>query len=328
MTLNTAAWAIDGATIDSSLARTEAYANSSGEEGIVQKGDLKVSPLDVPGNGLKISSGAALVLNRYQSTPDQMYVVTNPGSHTVPSASMPPSNVSVQTYIVAIAVGDTEFNNSGHPYMPASIPVEDQPDYEYVRPIVVLETAFNARNYPAVPLARLVVPANTTTITSGMLTDIRALARPRTKLEMAHTAGPASTNPLNGAGGTPGQYERWPNVGVITVTIPTWAVRAKVIGFVEGVKITKAGTGGLKAYIETTGLGTSLTNINESDPTSGPDRRSYNFGGEITLTDALRGTSQTFSVQATPNDTPSKGFLEADQYSSVAIQIYFEEKPT
>ena len=58
MTFNHAAWAIDGATINSALARTQAYAANSGQQGIVQLGDLKVTELAVAGNGLLISAGA------------------------------------------------------------------------------------------------------------------------------------------------------------------------------------------------------------------------------------------------------------------------------
>lgn len=327
MTFDNAAWSIDGTLVKSSQARTAVFSDSGGVEGIVQKGDFKVTQLGSPGNGLLIAGGAGMILNRYQgSTPNQTYVVTNPAAHTVSSAIV--SNPAIQTYVVAVAVGDPEYSQTGHPYMLSTDPPDGAENtFQYVRPIVVLESAFNARNYPAIALARLVVPANTTVLTNAMLTDLRKLARPRTELKMEHVPGPVSTNTLNGGGGVAGTYERWPNVAVVTVTIPSWAVRAKIMGFIEGITLTKAGTANLRAYVEGTALVTPVTNIDENDPGTGNDRRSYNYAGEMDVT-SIAGTTKTFSIQATPTTTPSKGALVTNSASSVAMQVYFEEQPT
>lgn len=322
MTLNKAALAIDGALTNAALARVGTFATSSGTEGVVQATDLKVS---VSGNVFSLAGGAALVLNRYQTAPNQMYVVANDGPHSIGAGLMPPSSPSQQTYIVAVAVGDKEFSQAGHPFMAATDPpVGQESTFEYVRPIVVLESAFNSRNYPAVPLARAVIPANTVTFTNAMLTDIRALARPRTDLRMAHVAGPASDNNLNGGGGTPGTYEKFPNVTVITTVVPPWAKKAKIIGFIEGLKLTKAGTGKIRAYVEGQSTPSAVTNLDENTGTT--VRRSYSFGGEIDVS-AYAGTTKSFSVEATPNDTASKGAWVADNKTSVGMQVYFEENP-
>lgn len=328
MTLNNAAWAIDGALSSAALARTGLYASlPGGTEGIVSRTDLKVTQLATPGNGLLISGGAAVVLNRYQTTPNQSYVIVNDGTHTVASSSMPAAVGTEQTYIVAIAVGDKEFSNAGHPFMLATDPpVGEEATFAYVRPVVVLESAFNSRAYPAIPLARLVVPASTTTFTTAMITDIRTLANPHSKLEIANVVGPGADNPLNGGGGTPGTYERFPNVPVVSVTVPSWAKTAKIMGFVEGLKLTKAGDGKLRAYVEGTSLNTPVTNVDENAAGSGNERRAYNFGGEIDVS-SVAGTSKVFSLQGTPNATADKGALVADGQTSVAMQVYFEEKP-
>lgn len=326
MTLNKAAWAIDGPTINASLARTEAYAATSGAEGVIGRNDLKVTALAVPGNGVQISAGAALVLNRYQTDINQTYTITNVGVETIGSGSMPSGQSSEQIYIVAIAVGDPEFSQSGHPFMLATDPPSgEESTFTYVRPIVVLETAFNARNYPAVALARLTIPGSTTTIQQSMITDLRQLANPRSKLVIANVSAPSSDNSLNGGGGVAGTYERWPNVGVLSVPVPSWAVKAKIMGFIEGTKLTKATVAQLRAYVEGTALNTPVTNINERDP-GAIDRRSYNFGGEIDVS-SVAGSPRVFSVQATPNADPSKGGLVSDNQTSIAMQVYFEEQP-
>lgn len=329
MTFNNTAWAIDGALTDASLPRTEAYHNSSTEEGITAKADLKVTALDTPGQGVQISMGAGQVLNRYQTNPNQMYTVANPGVHIVPSSSMPAASPSQQTYVVAVAVGDPEFSQAGHPFMLATDPpAGEEATFEYVRPVVVLESDFNARAYPALALARLTIPADTTVIQNSMITDLRALARPRTWLAISHSPGAAGNNSLNGGGFVAGVYERWPNVAVLTVKVPSWAVKAKISGFVEGARLEKAGIGKLRAYVEGTALSTPVTNVDEYNPNTVRDRRSYVIGGEIDVRD-IAGTTKTFSVEGTPNNDASKGFLVAAGGStSVLLQVYFEEQPT
>jgi hypothetical protein len=329
VTLNNAAWAIDGATIDSALARTESHANSSGNEGVITRGALKVSPLDVNGNGVKIAAGSALVLNRYQATPNQMYTIANDGVETVPSAEMPPAAASEQTFIVAIAVGDPDpaFSQTGHPYMTGSgVPAGQEATFRYVRAIVVLESDFNSRAYPAVPLARLVRPASTTTITAAMLTDIREIARPRRSTEVANVVGPGSDNPLNGAGGTPGAYERFPNVPILSVKVPEWAVKAKIMGYIEGLKLTKAGDAKLRVSVEGSALNTPYTDVDENAAGTGNERRAYNVGGEIDVT-SVAGQNKVFSVYGTPVATADKGALVADARTSVGLFIQFEERP-
>lgn len=335
MTFLTAPWAVDGATINSSLARLATYAALGGAEGILQKGDLKVSALPAPGHGLQISAGGVAILNRYQSTPDQAYVAYNPTVHTMNTSQMPASNASARQYLVCVTIGDPEFSQVGHPWMGAGDPpVGAENTFAYSRPFIVGPVPAGTKkfsqlglNYPAYALARLEVPANTTTYTEGMFVDLRKMARPRSWEAISHVPGPGAANPLNGAGGTPGEYERWPNVGVLTVEVPEWAVTAKITGFVEGAKLTKAGQAKLRAAVSGTALATPVTNIDEATPGSSADRRSYNIGGELDIR-TQAGNTVTFIVQGTPNNTASKGALTTDSATSAQIRVYFEEVPT
>lgn len=335
MTFLTAPWAVDGALINSSLARLATYASLGGAEGILQKADLKVSALSTPGHGLQIAVGGVAILNRYQDNPDQAYVAYNPTVHTMNSAEMPASNASARQYLVCTTIGDPEFSQVGHPWMLASDPPAGQENtFVYVRPFLVGPVPAGTKkfselglDYPAYALARLEIPANTTTYTNDMIIDLRKLARPRSWEAIAHVAGPGTANPLNGAGGTPGDYERWPNVNVLTVEVPEWAVAAKITGFVEGAKLTKAGQARLRAAVSGTALVTPVTNIDEATPGSSADRRSYNIGGELDIR-TQAGNTVTFIVEGTPNNTASKGALTTDSATSVQIRVYFEEVAT
>ena len=334
MTFNPAPWAVDGARITSSLARLQTYASTGGAQGVVGFGDLKVSPLDIAGNGVQIAAGGGLVLNRYQTSPTQTYVVENPTAHIVGSSSMPGVSASERYFILAVVVGDPEGDQNGHPFMPSEIPDGQETTFTYVRPVLVSVASATATDvpltasvrYPALPLARIRIKANSQTITSDDITDLRKMARPRSLEVIEHVAGPSTADPLNGGGGTPDTYERWPNVGVITTTVPDWATTVVVTGFVEGAKQTKAGGGKIRVAISgKAGKVSALTNIDETAPKNSADRKAYNLGGEISVSD-LRGQTVTFIVEGTPNDTASKGFLTTDANTSVSLRALFQEK--
>lgn len=235
MTFNNAAWAIDGARITGALARLAAYATGGGRSGVVKPSDLKVSPLAVPGNGLRISSGGANVLNYYQADPDEAYVVSNAGVHTVLSADMPAPVPATAYYLVCVVVGDPEFDQTGHPYMPTTIAPEDAPDFEYVRVVVVPCSAGTTHfeelglDYPAYALARLEIPASTTTITSEMIIDVRELAQPRS--ERVVLTGQPSTG-LNLT-----QADVFHPTGLWTdytpsIDVPSWATKVDVVAHI------------------------------------------------------------------------------------------------
>lgn len=324
MTFYNAAWAIDNATLRSALARVQAYAANSGAQGIVQSGDLKVGPLGTPGNGLTISAGSALVLNGYLGAgTDQMYTVSNPDVHTVSSGDMPSVSGSDQAYILAVVIGDAEFAQTGHPFMgPSDPPSGEEATFQYVRPVMIscgaTATTLSV-GYPAIPLARINIPSGVSTITSGMITDLRSLSRPRTQLEMGQATSDGAHNVTNTA------WQRVPAASCVTVDIPSWAVRAKVVGFVEGLRLTKSGSNQVQIYVESDNRNGVSTNVNENLSGS-DDRRSYNVGAVIDVRD-LRGTSQKFSVRAQATNGGSSGSLVTDASTSAFLSVYFEEAP-
>lgn len=331
MTFKKAPYAIDGPTTGAGLARTAVY---DGSEGIINKGDLKVTQLGTPGNGLLIAAGAAVLLNRAQgSAINESYTAVNVGTHTVSSGSMPASNALAKEYLVLLTVGDPEYYSGSHPWLQASDVTPGQEDtFDYVRPFIYGPVTAGATvdslnlAFPCIALARLNIPSSTTTITNAMLTDMRELARPRSKLATSKIDA-GGTNTLIGTGGVAGTYERWPNAGILTIKVPTWAVKAKVFGFVEGAKLLKAGNNKLRVYIEGTALVSTITNVGEQAPGASGDRRGYNILGEIDVT-SIQGQTVTFSIQGSPNTTGDKSSLSTDTATSAAIQVYFEEQPT
>lgn len=242
MTFENTAWAIDGALLGSALARRAEFAAVSGAQGIVLKGDLKVTQLAVPGVGLLIDPGVGLVTNKYQDTPNETYVVSNPDSHTITAGEMPAASGSDRSFILAVVVGDPEFSQSGHPWMGSDDPpLGEEQTFNYIRPTLI-EVADNTITsldvtYPALPLARIDIPASTTTITNAMIHDLRALARPRFSQEVFISPAETWTSadpryiPAGSAFNNWGSAEFSPSVKV-----PEWASRAILTASINGVR--------------------------------------------------------------------------------------------
>lgn len=328
MTFASAPWAVDGARTPAALARTASYAETGGAEGVISQNDLKVSPLDVPGVGLQIAGGGALVLNRYQTPVSQSYTVLNVNTHVVDAADMPPVAGSDRWFLVCVVVGDPEFSPAGHPFM-TSDPMADPENFDYVRVVLVPcnsgTKSFRELNkaYPALALARVKIPANTTTVTAANIeADLRKVARPRTS-EDIFTSSQAGNNLLNG-GGVVGAYEVWPNTASFSVDIPEWATVCKPFAFIEGAMLSKAGVGALRITLVGAGA-TTTTNLNESAPTSGYDRKGYSIGGKITIPASMQGTTATIRIEGSVNSEAAKGMLDTDQYTGSYMRVRFEE---
>lgn len=325
MTFNNSAWAIDHAATTAALARRATYASTSGNEGVIAAADLKVAPLDVPGVGVKIGAGTALVLNRYQTTVSETYTVLNSGDHTITSDQMPAASPAAQSYLVAITVGDPEFSQVGHPWMGSDDPPAGEEDtFSYVRPWLIAcpanTTSAAALNlpYPAYALARIDVPANTTTITAAMIHDLRHLANPRRSEEMLTAAESASAN-LTGTA-----MHQFPAGAHWAVNVPDWAVTAKILGFVEGVQFTAAAQGSFEVLF-TDGGAAESTQFNFSAPTSGTDVFSVNLGGTISVPAAYRGTQRTMAVYAQLANTSMNNHANQSQWTSSTVRVLFEE---
>ena len=324
MSFSTAPWAIDGPIINSALARQQTHITSSGSEGVAQAGHLKVAPLNTPGVGVQIAAGGGVVLNRYQTNGiDQSYVVSNPDPHIIPSDSMPGSVPVARSFILAVVIGDPQYSRLGHPWMPSTGPEAGQESsFVYVRPTLI-PVASGATslsvNYPALVLARIDIPANTTTITAGMITDLRRIARPRTEIHMGQTAGGVKT--LNSAANV---FTNFPPNDALTVRVPEWATKAVVMGFVEGLYKTKLGFGELAITIRDKGISGIVTPIDEPAPAGNGDRVAYNVAATLDVT-SVRGQTVSFATLGRPLNTASVGFLQSNANTTVGMTVQFKE---
>ena len=334
MTLNKASFIDNGPLIGMDLFRTAAYMSGGRYEGVATADALKVRATPVASRGVIVGEGAAFVLNRYLSAPDQAYPVTNIGEETLGSSFFPGVDPVDRSHLVVVTVGDPNYSQVSHPWMPGVVPVGEVDTFQYVRFYVIPNVPAGTKRfeslgsfYPAYALARIDIPGGATNITDAMITDLREIPFPRSVEFIRHMSGPTTAQDLNGQGGTPGEFQNFPNTVIFPVDIPVWATRAYITGFAEGLRCVKAGTGKMRVQFGAIGT-TESTNIDEPAPGGGDNgiRVSYNLGGEIAIPAAYRGQTVNIRIEATPNTTASKGFLKALDSSSGQIRVRLAEK--
>lgn len=325
MTFNFAPWAIDGARTSAALARIQARAATGGRSGIVAPLDLRVLPLAVNGNGVRISSGNAVILNHYLNDPDESYVVSNPATHTVLPADMPAPVPQTAYYLVAVVIGDPAFDQTGHPFMPSTpLAPEDAPDFEYVR-VVILPCSANTRsfaelgyNYPGYALARLEVPPNTTTITAPMIVDLRELVQPRSERVVLMGQPPAGQNVTSAA------YAAWTSFQP-SVQIPSWATHVQIVANIAGVLHMDPETQGSIRMVLGSLVGADSTYVfDDSTGISGGERVNLlaATGGRV---DSMAGTTQVLALQGF-RDPAFSGYIGTYGGQTHVYDIQFLEK--
>lgn len=224
------AYLVDGANYSAAAFRRALFTATGGREGVGLPGALKVKALQVPGAGVTIAAGTALLLNRWQSNPIEAYQIATDQMMTLDIEANTSSN-SQTIYIWAYIV-DPQFPGQSIPSGSTAN------DYKY------WEIGYGSAlpvGRPFLPLASFVLPANTGTITNDMITDMRWMASPREQT-FTKTFFPTADSPASLGG-----YNTWPAIeGSIDVDIPYWATHADVEFVYQGIKTTgdgQVGTG-------------------------------------------------------------------------------------
>ena len=276
-----------------------------GNQGVTEGDDMKVTALSTPGAGVQISDGSAVIAGK--ASPVQgFYTAYNIGSDTVDIAAT--GGVGRSDMIV--------------------LRVED-PEYEGVRdpatdPIVFFEVVSNVSSsattvpsgYSAIPLARIDIPASTATITNAMVKDLRQVANPRRDRRI-YTAYPVSSSSLAKTAG----YKDWPADAQWSVPIPAWAGRANIVVTMAGISMD---TGAVWVNFQTV-IGSRAGQDSVLDDNQTGVRRSTEvIADTFTMPSAMRGTTQTLKVQASPN-LPMNGNISVNNGTAIVADVEFVE---
>lgn len=277
-----------------------------GNQGVTEGNDLKVRELSTPGAGVRVGDGSAVV--RGAAWGQGSYTQYNVGDASVPIA---PTGSAGRSDLICLRVEDPEYEGNRDP-------AADDIGYLHVISGVSASTKTVPSGMTAIPLARLDIPANTATITNAMITDLRQIANPRRERTL-YTAYPGFLSRLTAQNG---QWYNWPAAARWKVPIPTWATTAKVVVTLAGLRLSESD---VFAYMQTV-LGTDYGQTTSIDDDQGNNirRNTVVLADTITLTAALRGTTQDLYVRTQPSKS-EWGNLGVDAATSLIADVEFTE---
>lgn len=253
-----------GAEHTPDLGRAIAHAASQGGEGVVLPTDLKVTPRSPAGTGVDIAPGQAFIRQRAANVAAQSYLGYAPGPSSVDG---PAVSASVRSYLIIVHIKDPQY---GYPAYPTSSPSQIKGG-PYVYPELYGPVPGNTTRASQIPaladkavyaLARIDIPANTTTITAAMIDDLRKLARGRTELflDSADRAGRPNLN-VSPTEAPNGAWTAFPEYAP-AVLVPDWATDFRQSVLVTSVRQFNATTKGhIRALLGDIGGAASEINL-------------------------------------------------------------------
>lgn len=178
MAFDSVPWAVGGGSENSEAhARMLTYFMFQGTEGVLSATDMEVKPLAIPGGSVRISPGGFCAIGRGSGQLYESYMGRNLSDTVVPID--PNTGGSPRTDLIIALIQD--------PFIPGSpwnIPL-DQANGPYAVPWVIKNvpntiTSFRelGNNWACVTLAKVTLPANTATVTAGMITNLRKKVGP------------------------------------------------------------------------------------------------------------------------------------------------------
>lgn len=300
------AYAVDGGRVPASMLRRELWASTGGSNGIVGIHDLKVTQLPTPGAGVAIARGGAIATTRVSGANEQeSYILAQDSGVTLPITA---TGASGRTEYVIARIDDWHFTGNPAPADPLNA----------IYWAFSTVSTLSGITYPYVPLAKLTIPASTSTITTAMITDLRNVANPRKSRQLfAYDLGPTDTLATQ---------ESWPDVGGFDVVVPEWATQAHVVATFSQVLIPAGSTRGgfLWANLKNGVGGPTVRYLAPGLPNA--HRATFVAAGDMAVPEELRGTT-VYSYTAGNVTAGAGGYLTIDGNSAVVLDIEFHETP-
>lgn len=320
MTWDSVPWFTEGGAEHSSeVARLLAYAAFGGAEGVVGSADLQVKALGTPGAAVQVRTGACAVINRAQGSAYQAYAARLPVADQVPIAA---TGVSARSDLIVARIENPY--SYGETWPNASDPKVGP--YVYTRVISgVPKTTTRVRQVrssdSAIALARVDIPANTTSVTQAMIKDLRTMVAPRRDRRL-YTAFPSTLSTLtysdNKWHNWPGEPAKW------DIDVPEWATRLKIVTTIAGLRMTKS-----NIYASMQNVFGTIQGQNTviDDNTGTPTRRqTVVIADNMNISSSLRGTTQRLYLQTYMSKIES-GDLSVDGSTSIVADLEFVEAP-
>ncbi|WP_413100921.1 hypothetical protein [Streptomyces sp. Inha503] len=308
-----------GASHSSEVARLLAYAAFGGAEGVVGSADLQVKALSTPAAAVQVRTGACAIINRAQGGAYQAYAARLPTADQVPIAA---TGVSARSDLIVARVENPYSYGETWPN-PADPTVGP---YVYTRVISgVPKTTTTVRQVrssdSAIALARIDLPANTTTITQAMIKDLRTMVAPRRDRRL-YTAFPSTLSTLtysdNKWHNWPGEPAKW------DIDVPTWATRLKIVTTIAGLRMTKADVFASMQNVFGTIKGQNT--VIDDDTGKETRRQTVVIADNLSISSSVRGTTQRLYLQTYMSKIET-GDLSVDGSTSIVSDVEFVEAP-
>lgn len=306
-----------GAQHSPEVGRLLANVATGNAEGIVNPTDLRVVPLDVPGASVRVLPGAALIPSRATDGASQSYVARNPTEDVV--AVTATGSGSGRNDLIVARIEDPFA--AGEPWADPTDPTVGPYVFSRVIPNVpasaiassAAATAYLASiGQTAIPLAGIALPASTGTVTSGLITDLRKVARPQRTRDLYNTQ-PSVTTSANST-----TLVNFAPAAARQITIPEWATQAKVTchiagmvcrnGDAIGVLDVEFGTLNIQAIATDMGVNTRATQL---------------VSDTVAIPANVRGT--TVNLRLMGSRTSGTGTFQTDAWSAVLWDVEFLE---
>lgn len=283
---------------------------SRGSEGVTEGNDLKVTQLGTPGASVQIGDGSGVIKGRY-STWQGHYTAYNIGTDT---KAISATGASGRTDMLVLRVLDPAYEGSLNP-------ASDQICFFDIVSNVSSTATSPPAGMSAIPLARITLPASTSTITDSMITDLRKIANPRRETGL-YTESPASLSTF--IGGTSGTFSNFSTASGWSISVPYWATQMKVNLQVGQLRYD---TNNFFGYLRAT-FGSSLTMQQvalDDNQGTGVRRSTVVAGDTLAIPSNYRWTSQTLRVQAAGGATNGGGKVYVDASTTLIANIEFIE---
>lgn len=313
-------WFVGGTAVPTAdTYRSLAYAALRGGEGITAAADLKVTALSSPDARVQVAPGVCGVLLNASGYAGEAYVARLNGVATVDVS--PTGDGISRSDLIVVRVEDPTIISESWP-LPTDVP---HGPYVFARVIsdVAPTTTTVAElelGYDAIVLARVDLPPNSATVTSGMITDLRRMANERherqvyslTLADDVDVDSVVSFIPLI-SGAENG------------VRVPTWASKAVLRGDALSLTLFPGDYDDESTAELRVNLGGQVTSGIPVTRESGPERFTAAAAGTVDITADMRGTQVTAALEL--QVTAGDGTFVADTSSTGVIDIEFIEAP-
>jgi len=284
----------------------------NGAEGITQGDDLKVTQRSTPGGGVTVGDGSGLVRGR-ANTFQGHYSVCNIGAVDVDIAATGAG--AGRSDMVIVRVEDPEYEGSLDPQ------VDEIAYFDVISNVSSSATAI-PDGRTGIPLARIDIPASTSTITSAMITDLRKVANPRRQRSLL-TQSPTGMSTGIGSSTT---YSYFSTAAGWNIPIPDWATKVIVKIDVSPIRYALGDFWGQISATFGSSLPTQSIFLDDNQGT-GVRRIPAIIADTLTLPASYRGTTQLLRVRAAGLNAGQAGRIYVDSGTTLAADVQFEEAP-